>query len=81
MGFSLMLHGSVPKDEICGVIVGHGTIPFIDTFSTVKTDGVPQYGTSFVTFTHHCMAVNDHWIHPHGGEESLKEDRIQGLLR
>ena len=24
MGFSLMLHGSVPKDEICGVIVGHG---------------------------------------------------------
>lgn len=27
MAFSLILHGSVPKDEICGVIVGHGT-PF-----------------------------------------------------
>lgn len=24
MGFSLFVHGSVPKDEICGVIVGHG---------------------------------------------------------
>ena len=23
MAFSLVLHGSVPKDEICGVIVGH----------------------------------------------------------
>lgn len=24
MAFSLVLHGTVPKDEICGVIVGHG---------------------------------------------------------
>lgn len=23
MAFSLVLHGSIPKDEICGVIVGH----------------------------------------------------------
>ena len=40
MGFSLMLHGSVPKDEICGVIVGHGITPSIDTFQIVKTDSV-----------------------------------------
>ena len=26
MTFSLVLHGSVPKDEICGVIVGHGML-------------------------------------------------------
>ena len=26
MAFSLVLHGSVPKDEICGVIVGHGML-------------------------------------------------------
>jgi Derlin-2/3 len=25
MGFSLLLHGTIPKDEIMGVIVGHGT--------------------------------------------------------
>ena len=30
MAFSLVLHGSVPKDEICGVIVGHGkTLPIL----------------------------------------------------
>ncbi len=26
MAFSLVLHGTVPKDEICGVIVGHGEL-------------------------------------------------------
>lgn len=31
MTFSLVLHGTVPKDEICGVIVGHGrlTSPYV----------------------------------------------------
>lgn len=24
MGFSLVLHSNVPKDELCGVVVGHG---------------------------------------------------------
>jgi hypothetical protein len=24
MAFSLVLHSTIPKDEICGVIVGHG---------------------------------------------------------
>ena len=27
MGFSLLLHNSIPKDEICGVVVGHGESP------------------------------------------------------
>ena len=27
MAFSLVLHGTVPKDEICGVIVGHSESP------------------------------------------------------
>jgi len=25
MGVSYLVHGTVPKDEICGIIVGHGT--------------------------------------------------------
>ena len=29
MAFSLVLHGTVPKDEICGVIVGHSMTAFI----------------------------------------------------
>ena len=28
MAFSLLLHSTVPKDEICGVVVGHGTSLF-----------------------------------------------------
>ncbi len=27
MAFSLVLHGTVPKDEMCGVVVGHGRSP------------------------------------------------------
>lgn len=35
-----MLHGSVPKDEICGVVVGHG-IPFLHNVAiNWKTDPV-----------------------------------------
>lgn len=39
MAFSLILHGSVPKDEICGVIVGHGTsFSLLLTFFDPNTD-------------------------------------------
>ena len=27
MAFSLLLHNSIPKDEICGMVVGHGEFP------------------------------------------------------
>ena len=37
MAFSLVLHGSVPKDEICGVIVGHGRVLHIRSQSGVAT--------------------------------------------
>lgn len=30
MAFSLVLHGTVPKDEICGVIVGHSEYPLCE---------------------------------------------------
>lgn len=32
MGFSLAMHGTVPKDEICGVVVGHIWYYFNDVF-------------------------------------------------
>jgi len=39
MAFSLVLHGSVPKDEICGVIVGHGMLCSMKILAkTGKTD-------------------------------------------
>ncbi|KAI4215088.1 MAG: hypothetical protein LQ351_002403 [Letrouitia transgressa] len=35
MAFSLILHGSVPKDEICGVIVGHVWYFFSDVYPSL----------------------------------------------
>lgn len=32
MAFSLMMHGNVPKDEICGVVVGHVWFFFADVY-------------------------------------------------
>jgi Derlin-2/3 len=40
MAFSFAVHGSVPKDEICGVIIGHGESPRpcpLHTFSADMT--------------------------------------------
>ncbi|KAI9780582.1 MAG: hypothetical protein M1835_004458 [Candelina submexicana] len=34
MAFSLVLHGTVPKDEICGVVVGHGRFLISNTYWT-----------------------------------------------
>jgi Derlin-2/3 len=27
LAFSLIMHGTVPKDEMCGIVVGHSTSP------------------------------------------------------
>lgn len=35
MGFSLVVHGTVPKDEICGVVVGHVWYFFNDVYPTL----------------------------------------------
>jgi Derlin-2/3 len=32
MGFSLVLHGTVPKDEIMGVVIGHVWYFFTDVY-------------------------------------------------
>lgn len=29
--FSLIMHGTVPKDEMCGIVVGHSLLPFLST--------------------------------------------------
>lgn len=48
MAFSLVLHGTIPKDEICGIIVGHGT------FSVRYTEALAeslQCGISLAMYT------------------------------
>lgn len=36
--FSLIMHGTVPKDEMCGIVVGHSTFPFrVNTHTRLLT--------------------------------------------
>lgn len=35
MAFTLLVHGTVPKDEICGVIVGHVWYFFSDVYPSL----------------------------------------------
>lgn len=35
MAFSLVVHGTIPKDEICGVVVGHIWYYFTDVYPSL----------------------------------------------
>lgn len=41
MGFSLVLHGSVPKDEIMGVVIGHVWYFFTDVYPPLNSGSRP----------------------------------------
>ncbi len=42
MGFSLVLHGSVPKDEIMGVVIGHVYYFFADVYPPLHNGSQPM---------------------------------------
>lgn len=41
MGFSLMVHGNVPKDEIMGVVIGHVWYFFNDVYPPLHNGSRP----------------------------------------
>jgi Derlin-2/3 len=41
MGFSLVLHGTVPKDEIMGVVIGHVWYFFSDLYPPLHNGSRP----------------------------------------
>jgi Derlin-2/3 len=41
MGFSLVLHGNVPKDEIMGVVIGHVWYFFSDVYPPLHNGSRP----------------------------------------
>ncbi|EJP62616.1 hypothetical protein NHJ13051_005059 [Beauveria bassiana] len=41
MGFSLIMHGNVPKDEIMGVVIGHIWYFFTDVYPPLHNDSRP----------------------------------------
>ncbi|KAL1889365.1 hypothetical protein Sste5346_008932 [Sporothrix stenoceras] len=42
MGFSLVLHGSIPKDEIMGVVIGHVYYFFTDVYPPLHGGSMPM---------------------------------------
>ena len=42
MGFSLVLHGSIPKDEIMGVVIGHVYYFFTDVYPPLHNGSMPM---------------------------------------
>lgn len=41
MGFSLIMHGNVPKDEIMGVVIGHVWYFFTDVYPPLHNGSRP----------------------------------------
>ncbi len=80
MAFSLVLHGTVPKDEICGVIVGHSK-SFLDGLEAGNMlTGCYQYGISLAMSIHRYIMVTDPWTHlSFGGIFSSEHHRILEL--
>jgi Derlin-2/3 len=48
--FSLIMHGTVPKDEMCGIVVGHSKC--FDATEAPMQANSSQSGTTSTTFTH-----------------------------
>lgn len=80
MAFSIVLHNHIPKDEICGVVVGHGKPFGPGAVTTPYTDMVQSGGTS-TTFSHAFTTAASPWIPHHGGFSSSKAANGQTQIR
>lgn len=78
MAFSLVLHGTVPKDEICGVIVGHSKLK--GTLSVVspppQNNNTKQYGISSRMYIHRYTTAIGHLILHSSGEICSRDSRL-----
>lgn len=66
IGFSFVLHGSIPKDEICGIVVGHSE-SYLELRLQEEADRHAQFTTSSMTYFRPCTTTVDRLIHRHGG--------------
>jgi len=66
MAFSLVLHGTVPKDEICGVIVGHSMFPLL-----VPQAGLLRIGSADLVGVLVWYFFSDVYPSLHGGSRPL----------
>lgn len=59
MAFSLVLHGTVPKDELCGVVVGHGRSLYISPWASVLSLSVTDSIQVWYFFNDVYPSLND----------------------
>jgi Derlin-2/3 len=55
--FSLIMHGTVPKDEMCGIVVGHSRYPI---FNVQFCPNALQFGTTSTISTHRYTTDTAH---------------------
>lgn len=65
--FSVVMHGTVPKDELCGIVVGH-SMSFSPSMKVyMMLTNMFQFGTSSTMSTHPFTTVTPRSTRPPGG--------------
>jgi len=67
IAFNVVLHGHWPKDELCGIVVGHGKLNCINRSLHGPSLIFLQSGISSMISTHQRTTVTDRWILQVGG--------------
>jgi Derlin-2/3 len=71
IGFNVVLHGNWPKDELCGIVVGHSKLHSHFRSAHDRLLTVSQFGISSTTSTHRHTTVTDRWTLQPGGSACL----------
>lgn len=74
IAFNVVLHGHWPKDELCGIVVGHSKQTTRNLMSRAMLTDI-QSGTSSTTFTHPHTTAIGRWIRRNGGSGCSNEAR------
>jgi hypothetical protein len=67
IGFNVVLHGNWPKDELCGIVVGHSKPRCLSRPTHDRMLTFPQSGISSTIFTQRHTTGTDPWIPQVGG--------------
>lgn len=76
LAFSVVMHGTVPKDEMCGIVVGHSTSSLSLVLSLVFSL-THQSGTTSTTSSRPCTPAAAPSTLPPGGSASSTAPRPQ----
>lgn len=75
IAFNVVLHGHWPKDELCGIVVGHSMFKHIVASCLDPLLINLQSGTFSTTSTHRLTMVTDLWTLQAGGSDCSSDKR------